>query len=263
MNYLIGLLCLCLVALEVKAVPAPAQADGSKYFSANDLPKCATDEDQLADCIKEILNTLMPRLKDGNPKLRIPPYEPLHLNRTSFQYSSGTVNGRITARNAKIYGIAANTAKEVKIELNGDKVKLNLITFMPKMNIVGSYKADLQVNQLHLKPKGEFNVTLKDVEVAIQTEGELYKKDGHRFLRLSNIDTSPKIGDLKIKANGIFADPELDELALNFANQYWRDIYGIMLPETRQFWQPLMLRMFNEALELVPIDQFINDESFN
>jgi len=46
---------------------------------------------------------------------------------------------------------------------------------------------------------------------------------------------------------------------MNVANQYWRDIYGIMLPETRQFWQPLMLRMFNEALELVPIDQFLKE----
>ncbi|XP_001356131.2 uncharacterized protein Jhbp13 [Drosophila pseudoobscura] len=253
MQYVIGLL--CLVAVGVNAAPAAS----SKYFSANDLPKCSTDEDKLGDCIKEIFNTVTPRLKDGNPELKIPPYEPFHLNRTSFQYSSGTVNGRITVRNAKIYGFAANTAKQVSIKVNGDKVKLRLVTYMPKMNIVGSYKADMQVNQLQLKPKGEFNVTLMDVETTTLTEGELYEKDGHRFLRLTGIETKPKIGDLTIKANGIFPDPELDQIALNVANQYWRDIYGIMLPETRQYWQPLLLRMFNESLELVPIDQFIKE----
>jgi len=84
----------------------------------------------------------------------------LNLNRTSFQYSSGNVNGRITVRNAKIYGFASNRAKEVSVKLNGDKVKLRLVTKMPKMNIVGSYKADMVVNQLQLKPKGDFNVTL-------------------------------------------------------------------------------------------------------
>ncbi|XP_022220105.2 uncharacterized protein LOC111072497 [Drosophila obscura] len=255
MHFTIGLM--CLMALGVNAAPSPA--DSSKYFTAKDLPKCSTNEDQLGECIKQIFNTMTPRLKDGNPDLKIPPYEPFHLNRTSFQYSSGTVNGRITVRNAKIYGFASNTAKDVSIKVDGDKVRMRLITYMPTMKIIGSYKADMQVNQLQLKPKGEFNVTLKDVETTTLTEGEIYRKDGHRFLRLSRIDTKPKIGDLKIKANGIFADPELDELALNVANQYWRDIYGIMLPETRQYWQPLILRMFNESLELVPIDQFIEE----
>ncbi|XP_016998454.2 protein takeout [Drosophila takahashii] len=250
MHYIIGLL--CLLALGVSSAPTD-----NNYFA--DLPKCSTDEDQLGECVKEIFNTLTPRLKDGNPELRIEPYEPLHLNRTSFQYTSGTVNGRITVRNAKIYGFASNRAKEVSVKLNGDKVKLRLVTKMPKMNIVGSYKADMQVNQLQLKPKGDFNVTLLDVEATTVTDGEIYEKEGHRYFRLKNLDSKPKIRDLVIKANGIFADPELDSIALNVANQYWRDIYGIMLPETRQFWQPLMLRMFNEALELVPIDQFLKE----
>ncbi|XP_016972296.1 uncharacterized protein LOC108039720 [Drosophila rhopaloa] len=251
MHYIVGF-CLCLLALGVNSAPVD-----SKFFA--DLPKCSTDEDQLGECVKEIFNTLTPRLKNGNPELKIEPYEPLILNRTSFQYSSGTVNGRITMRNARIHGFSSNRAKEVSVKVNGDKVKLRFVTQMPMLNIVGSYKADLVVNQLQLKPKGDFNVTLFDVEATTLTDGEIYEKDGHRYFRLKNIDSKPKIRDLKIKANGIFADPELDKIALDVANQYWRDIYGIMLPETRQYWQPLMLRMFNEAFELVPIDQFIKE----
>ncbi|XP_017075061.1 uncharacterized protein LOC108110493 [Drosophila eugracilis] len=250
MHSIIGLL--CLLALGVSA--APTDKD---YFA--DLPKCSTEEDQLGECVKELFNTLTPRLKDGNPELRIEPYEPLRFNRTSFQYTSGTVNGRITVRNAKIYGFAANRAKEVSAKLNGDKVKFRFVTQMPKLNIVGSYKADLQVNQLQLKPKGEFNLTLYDVETKTITDGEIYEKDGHRYFRLTNLDANPKPRDMEIKANGIFEDPELDKVAMNVANQYWRDIYGILLPETRKFWQPLMLRMFNEAFELVPIDQFLKE----
>lgn len=171
MYYTIGLL--SLLALGCSAAPTDKNYFAGRYiiysflFSLyitfshiEDLPKCSTEEDQLGECVKQLFNTLTPRLKDGNPELRIEPYEPLHLNRTSFQYSSGTVNGRITVRNAKIYGFSSNRAKEVSVKLNGDKVKLRLVTQMPKLNIVGSYKADMQVNQLQLKPKGEFNVTL-------------------------------------------------------------------------------------------------------
>ncbi|KAH8381123.1 hypothetical protein KR200_002530 [Drosophila serrata] len=251
MHCVVGML--CLLALGATAAPTATSI-------LADLPKCAATDDQLGECVKEIFNTLTPRLKDGNPELKIPPYEPFNLNRTSFQYTSGNANGRITVRNAKIYGFSANKAKDVSVKVSKDKVKLRLVTYMPKLNIVGTYKADLQVNQLQLKPKGDFNVTLKDVETTTLTDGEIYTKEGHRYFRLKNIDTKPKIGDLVIKANGIFADPELDQIALNVANQYWRDIYGIMLPETRQYWQPLVLRMFNEALELVPIDQFLPEE---
>lgn len=255
MHYTIAVLCL-LVSFHC-CFSVPASPRDYKLFA--DLPKCSTEEDQLSDCVKHIFNTLTPRLKDGNEELKIPPYEPLVLNRTSFQYSSGNVNGRITMRNAKLSGFSTNIAKEVNVKLKDGKVKLRMVTFMPKLNIAGRYKADLQVNQLQLKPKGEFNVTLTNVEATTITDGEVYEKDGHRFFRMKNIDSNPKIGDLHIKANGIFQDPELDQIALNVANQYWRDIYGIMLPETRQYWQPLLLRMFNEALELVPIDAFLKD----
>ncbi|XP_030377198.1 uncharacterized protein LOC115626085 [Scaptodrosophila lebanonensis] len=247
--------CWLLALMATLAIAAPA----NKYFTAKDVPKCAEDDDLVGECIKNIINAMTPRLKDGNPELKQLPYEPFVLNRTTFQYSNGPVNGRITVRNAKIHGFANNKVKDVDLKVDGDKIKVRLVSFLPKINIVGSYKADMQVNSLHLKPKGDFNLTLSDVETTTVTEGEIYKKDGLRFLRLTDIDTNPKIRDLTIKANGIFADPELDEIANTVANQYWRDIYGIMLPETRQYWQPLMLRMLNDALEYVPIDQFIKE----
>lgn len=119
-----------------------------------------------------------------------------------------------------------------------------------------------------------------DFQNTILTEGEFFtKEDGLRYLRLLDIDAHPKIGDMIIKANGIFPDPELgkyhnnlfmnifkciilfelqsDELALNVANNYWRDIYGVMLPETRKSWAPLMLKLINQGLMTVPVDQFL------
>lgn len=49
-----------------------------------------------------------------------------------------------------------------------------------------------------------------DFQNTILTEGEFFtKEDGKRYLRLLDIDAQPKIGDMIIKANGIFPDPEL------------------------------------------------------
>ncbi|EDW57770.1 uncharacterized protein Jhbp13 [Drosophila virilis] len=244
---------ICLLAGGACAAPAEI-----KYLNGDDLPKCPADADQAGECIKNIMNELIPRLRKGDPDLGIQPYDPFVIDRLSFQYSSGAVSGRISVRNVKLYGFAEHKIEKVNVKLDGDKVKLRIVSQLPKMNLLGNYKAEMLVNSLQLKPKGNFNVTLFDVENRVVTDGEFYNKDGRRFLRIKDIDVNPKIRDMIIKANGIFPDPELDELALNVANSYWRDIYGIILPETRESWAPIMLRLINEALTHVPIDQFIH-----
>ncbi|KAH8274029.1 hypothetical protein KR044_008588, partial [Drosophila immigrans] len=225
----------------------------------SEFEKCPEDVSAAGDCIVNIMNALLPRLRKGDPDLNIPAYDPFLIDKLSFQYSSGAVNGRISVRNVKLYGLDGLKIQKVDVKSDDKKVQLRIYSHQPKMNIIGDYKADMHVNQLQLKPKGKFNLTLFDVQNTVNTEGEIYTKDdGQRFLRLVDIEANPKIGDMIIKANGIFPDPELDEIALNVANNYWRDIYGIILPETRKSWAPLMLRLINQALLKVPIDQFIN-----
>ncbi|XP_034489414.1 protein takeout [Drosophila innubila] len=243
---------LCLMAYHIHAAPAE-----TKYLAAN-VTKCSQEALEAGDCVATILNTLLPGLRNGDPELNIPAYDPFVIDRLSFQYSSGAVSGRISVRNVELFGFADLKIQKVYIKSNSKKLQLKLQSFLPKMNIIGDYKADIHVNQLNLKPKGKFNLTLYDVENILTTEGEYYTKaDGLRFVRLVDIDTNPKIGNMIIKANGIFPDPELDEIALNVANSYWRDIYGIILPETRKSWAPLLLRLINQSLMNVPIDQFI------
>ncbi|KAL7741970.1 hypothetical protein ACLKA6_012176 [Drosophila palustris] len=257
MQYIVVIL--CLMAGYIHAAPAE-----TKYLTNVNVTKCPADAIEAGDCVAKIVNTILPTLRHGDPELNIPAYDPFLIDRLSFQYSSGAVSGRISVRNVQLYGFAELTVRKVKVKHDGKKVQLKIDTFLPKMNIIGDYKADIHVNQLQLKPKGKFNLTLYDVENFVTTEGEFFTKDdGLRFVRLVDIDANPKIGNMIIKANGIFPDPELDEIALNVANSYWRDIYGIILPETRKSWAPLMLRLINQSLQNVPIDQFIetSDES--
>lgn len=47
-------------------------------------------------------------------------------------------------------------------------------------------------------------------------DGEIYTKDGLRFLRLKDIEANPTVRDLVIKANGIFPDPELGMFVSSF-----------------------------------------------
>ncbi|EDV94049.1 GH25092 [Drosophila grimshawi] len=247
---------LCLLASGSQAAPEEA-ANKTNDFDSLNLAKCPEGADNAEECIKSMFNTVLQRSRLGVPELNIEPYDPLLINRSSFHYSSGVVKGRISVRNVKLFGLAEHKIEKLRMKVNGDKVKFEMISTIPKVNMNGIYKAEMQVNSLHLKPKGNFNITLFDVENHVVTDGDILSKDGHRYFRFTDIEADPKIRDLTIKANGIFPDPELDEIALNVANNYWRDIYGVILPETRRSWLPVLLRVINQALINVPIDDFL------
>lgn len=66
--------------------------------------------------------------------------------------------------------------------------------------------SELYIRYFHIS----MHILADDFQNTILTEGEFFtKEDGLRYLRLLDIDAHPKIGDMIIKANGIFPDPEL------------------------------------------------------
>ncbi|XP_037960028.1 probable serine/threonine-protein kinase DDB_G0277071 [Teleopsis dalmanni] len=247
-------------AISLSSEISPASTERStKYLTADDVPVCQQSNANLNECVMELFHIMIPRLKDGNKELNIPPIDPFALNRTTFQYTSGAVSGRITMRNAKVFGFSTIRQKSFDLKIRDGKTKVHLVSHVPRISIIGNYKADLAFNNVRIRPRGSFNVTLSNVTINQNAEGVFYEKDNHRFVRLTKFEADPKINDMKFQASGIFPEPTLNELVVNVINQYWRQIMRIMLPETRNYWAPMLLQVLNEALTVVPFDAYIKD----
>ncbi|CAD6997909.1 unnamed protein product [Ceratitis capitata] len=136
----------------------------------------------------------MPRLKDGIKELNIPPMDPFIIERNNIEIRSSFVQGRAQIRNVRVFGISEGNVQK------------------------GNYKADMTLNEVKMTPKGYFNVTMSDLTLSSESEGELYERDGH-------INLVP--------------DPALNAVILDFVNQYWRQVYKVMLPQTRSTWEPM------------------------
>nr|XP_014086183.1 uncharacterized protein LOC106614796 [Bactrocera oleae] len=244
------------------ATSANVAADTSKpkkYFTVGNLPVCKQSSPEFNDCVKNLLQKSLQRLKNGDRDLNIPIIDPYRLNRTTFQYTSGTVRGRIIMRDGLTYGFSKMEIKSLDLKINGDKVTMKSLAYVPAITIVGNYKAELILNNIQLRPKGVFNVSLVNVNIDQTYEGNFYEADGHRFVRMLRFDAEPKVGDFKLSATGVFPDPTLNELAVNIVNQYWRRIFQIFLPETRHYWGPLLLQQLNDLMSVVPYDVFVVD----
>lgn len=105
----------------------------------------------------------MQRLKNGDRDLNIPVIDPYKLNRTTFQYTSGTIRGRIIMRDGLTYGFSKMELKSLDLKIDGDKVTMKSLSYVPAITIVGNYKAELILNNIQLRPKGVFNVSLSEL----------------------------------------------------------------------------------------------------
>lgn len=52
---------------------------------------------------------------------------------------------------------------------------------------------------------------LADLVLSSESEGELYERDGHTYLRLTKFNFEPEIGDMQIYASNLVPDPALSE----------------------------------------------------
>ncbi|XP_017479810.1 PREDICTED: circadian clock-controlled protein-like [Rhagoletis zephyria] len=244
-------------AKSTSAAEDPSQS--KKYFTADDLPVCKQSSPEFNNCVKNLLEESIRRVKNGNKALNIPVIDPFRLNRTTFQYTNGNVRGRIAMLNGLTYGFSKTEIKTLDLKVIDGKIKMKLLSHVPEIRVVGNYKAELLLNNVQLRPRGEFNVSLVDVDIDQLYEGGFYEADGHRFVRMTKFDAEPKVKDFKLSASGLFPDPTLNELALNIVNQYWRQIFQVFLPETRQYWGPMLLRQINQIMSVVPYDVFVVD----
>lgn len=254
--FLLFALCALCFAIEDDFVLPPNEFKPIKELAA-DIPTCSQDDSNINECIKQGFQKLTPRLKYGISDLNIPPMDPFQLGKSSYNYNSGILQGRITMRSVQIHGLSKGIVDMVSYRQKDKRVRLMVLSHVPKMLVEGSYKADIKLNEMKLTPKGTFNITMADVIMKTRAVGELYERDGHTYMRLTKLETEPRVGDMRIYANGLVSDPALNNVILDFINQYWGQLYHAMLPETMAIWQPLMLKVGNDFFAALPFDLIV------
>lgn len=252
------------------AVPAVSIESESDTPIADDdfvLPKgiltCDQDDPELNQCIKNTINQQLPLLHKGSLRLNIPPLDPLRIPDGRYGYSGGPVGGVLILKGANLYGISKSTIKKVDTKILADGVTSTMVSYFPRILVDGNYKADVKFNELKMRPKGHFNLTLTDVTLKAKMTGQFKTVDGKKYLQLNSVEAEPEIGNLRIFATGLFPDPILNNVVLDFANQYWPEIVKTVVPQTKSTWEPIVLDTANKFLSAVPFESLLRKSSTN
>lgn len=81
--------------------------------------------------------------------------------------------------------------------------------------------------------------------------------DGEEYMMIREVDVKQKIGNMKFSAAGLFPDPDLNQLAVEFLNQNWQYLVDQFFPITKQAWEPVMLDVTNSIFGKVPFNRLM------
>lgn len=213
---------------------------------------CNRNDPELGQCIKDSIQRLLPELTNGIPSIDFPAIDPFAQESNYFEYKNQQMYGSLHIKNAKTYGLSRAQIRDVRASADDGSFRMEVDVYFPKVVTEGKYKGEGRFNAIKLVSKGYFNVTTSDVSATWKMSGRTTQRQGEDYLMIEKFDMTPEVGDMQVYATGLFPDPGLNQVALDFVNQYWPSLYKEMLPETRRSWEPMMLDIINKMFNRVP-----------
>ncbi|MCU6128210.1 JHBP domain-containing protein, partial [Clostridioides difficile] len=144
------------VVASVTAAPTP-----KKQLSFN---LCKKSDPKLEKCIKTFIQSVIPDLAEGYPKLRIPAIEPFELPSLEIEHGKGSskaVSIDLKLKDVKIMGLTSTVIDFLKVDV--DNTKLNgKIGFTKPLEITGQYTVNGKVLVLPITGNGPFTLVLHD-----------------------------------------------------------------------------------------------------
>lgn len=170
---------------------------------------CGLSDPKRDVCIKESIQNLLPEIKN-NADLLIP-IDPYFQDNIKINLQNAFVDGGFSIRNIKMTGMSNALVKNVKSQINDYGMKLELDLFFPKLVSTGFYKTNMLLTAVKVLSKGQFNVTMFNVNNKWTMKGKLVNIDGEQFLNIYDTDIEMDIGDAKFAVTGVFENQALSK----------------------------------------------------
>lgn len=73
----------------------------------------------------------------------------------------------------------------------------------------GSYQSNMSFSAFQIQSKGQYNVTMRDINAKWNIKGKLETIEGEQYMKLYKFDILPEANDMKVSVSGLFPDPVL------------------------------------------------------
>ncbi|KAK7602030.1 hypothetical protein V9T40_009471 [Parthenolecanium corni] len=241
-----------LISLVFASCTSAAPAKKNIHFR-----ECKKSDPNFLQCFQSELQRVIPELKDGFAKFRIPPIDPFDLPGLQIAKGSGAVAIDLNLQKVKIGGLSS--AQILNLQVDPNKLEGSArLGFSKPINIVGSYTAKGKVQVLAINGKGPCNITLFDPQLELYNlKGEVVEKNGikHIVIKSASLKVT-KVSKISLQLENLFqGNPELSKNLNVFLNENWQLLFDELKPAFEEAIIAIVKDIVGKALAKIPADR--------
>uniref|UniRef100_A0A1B6CN67 Uncharacterized protein n=1 Tax=Clastoptera arizonana TaxID=38151 RepID=A0A1B6CN67_9HEMI len=235
-------LCACLGYIESKKLPP--------Y-----MKPCSRNDPKLNECALKHGREAIPFLLKGDPKYKIPNFDPLLIERFEVNDQSNKAVGlSFVCNKCTISGLKDVTLDDMRIDLKKKKIEADLTA--KKIEITGKYNVTGKVLVLPINGNGDVDLTVTDVKLTMDIDYELYKKKDKDHLKIKNMKLITEPSGSHIKLTNLFnGDKMLGDNMNNFLNENWKELDKTFGPTINEVISRIGTNLINSLSDQVPFDE--------
>ncbi|KAF4524412.1 hypothetical protein B566_EDAN009328 [Ephemera danica] len=216
---------------------------------------CSRNDPNLNECFKDKMNIITPLLADGVPSMGLFPFDPLHADEAIID-DTGTrrqVAINLMMRNISYIGFRDGNITSANVDLvNGEISWKNLV---PRLQITGQYEISGRILILPFTGKGNFNITLQNVDTMFGFRIKNETRNGKVYIVPFDSENTFLPARAHLFLSGLFnGDKRLGDHMNEFLNENWRELMADMGPPLSQVIEALSLSYAGKLFSLSPYD---------
>ncbi|CAG9768269.1 unnamed protein product [Ceutorhynchus assimilis] len=213
---------------------------------------CHRNDPEVAECIKNSVEALRPRLIQGIPELDVPGLDPLKIKKIVIFDGAQTPNLDASLSNVVAHG--AGNFKITTLKLDVEKKTYRVGVKIPSLQMEGDYDIDAKILVTPIKSKGHFHANATDIDGQALIQGDV---NNNRF-KFQSIAFKIKIGDFNLDMDNLLSDdPVLMQAARQLFNGNKQDLISLATPYIERKCSEVLLDLSNKITE-----KFTYDEAF-
>uniref|UniRef100_A0A8D9BCW9 Protein takeout n=1 Tax=Cacopsylla melanoneura TaxID=428564 RepID=A0A8D9BCW9_9HEMI len=243
---LVFLFC-CTLALTS---PVPVQKELPPYIHV-----CNRNDKAMESCIRENIEEIKPKLKDGIPELKIPKLEPLYIKEL---VAADTTALKISTKDLYVYGGSDFNIGQIQMDPKKHEFKFEI--GFPHIKLDGKYNVDGKIMLNSINGHGNITGDIYDIKANITLHGNKMEKEGITVAHFTDMKIKLKVSKGKVHLTNLFnGDKQLGEMINTVINQNFEAFAKELSPLIEQTLSKLLLPMIDGIVESFPYDSLFRE----
>lgn len=214
---------------------------------------CKRDSNDYNACSKHALEEAWPLfVKVGLPEFNFPSADPLFFKDTKVVLNSGEISIEVIFSNLSVIGISDTQFFDVRTHFLNKVFHYEMDVLVPSLFVEGIAKVNGSINIFRVADEGHLNATLNDIRTTCNLTGHVVNDTWI----VEHFRINPSLGNLKIHVTTtIEENKQLNNIVLNFINEFWPSIFRVILPFLSDKLDPWATDYVNLFFSKVPFSK--------